>query len=188
MCRDYRQTPARLAWHLALRLARKAWAALLGTDGNHRTSASADPGFAVLGATPRCQSPGNSFAGRVSGSGGPFPTRIVSDSWPSGHHGDPSVLNDRGGRLPSKPIRRMGLCFWGPCSDAPSALSSDSERQTGRIPNRRSARIHLVDSGDSAPLTNAVRYLHSTLASALIARFLWTSPTERTEVLNALPP
>ena len=91
--------------------------------------------------------PGNSFAGRVSGSGGSFPTRIVSDSWPSGHHGEPSVLNDRGGRLPSKPIRRMGVCFWGPCSDAPSALSSDSERLAGRIPNRRSARIHLVDSG-----------------------------------------
>ena len=73
------------------------------------------PGFAALGATPRCQSA--------------------------------SVLNDRDDRLPSKPIRRMGLCFWGPCSDAPSALSSDSERLAGCIPNRRSGRLHVVLSG-----------------------------------------
>ena len=51
------------------------------------------PGFAALGATPRCQSA--------------------------------SVLNDRGGRLRS---------------DAPSALIC--------IPNRRSGRLHVVDSGE----------------------------------------
>ena len=95
----------------------------------------AGPGFAAFGATRRCQSPGNSFAGRVSGSGGPFPTRIVSDSWSSGNHEDPSVLHDRGGRLRS---------------DAPFTLSSDSEQLAGRIPNRRSASLHVADPGGFA--------------------------------------